>query len=414
MRKYKYLGIIISGLFYFLGLMAQNKADTLNYVPLTFEIYLQEVAESNLQLLAEKKQINLAEAEVIAAKVLPDPELSFEGANETYSLELSYPLDIGNKRRARVRMAQGEVDKTQLEWDYFFQHLRAEAAFAFVDALVERELLLVKESSFQNMYQLSLSDSIRFTLGEITKNDVRQSKLESTLLQNELYQQEADLKSALVVLNQYMGKSSEDLHYPLGSWDSVNVDYKLSELLFIALEQRKDLKSVAKSMELAQQMLKLIRAERRLDVGLMIGYERDWKGPFPTGNSIKAGVSIPLKFSNFNKGSVKAKRIAVERSQYDIKQAQLQVEVEVTQGYYQYEAAQKRLKKYQSGMLDESKKVLDGIIYKYQRGDTSILEVLMAQRSYNEVQEHYIGVMKEYGYALIQLQLICGIWTLNF
>ena len=65
-------------------------------------------------------------------------------------------------------------------------------------------------------------------------------------------------------------------------------------------------------------------------------------------------------------------------------------------------------------MLDESKKVLDGIIYKYQRGDTSILEVLMAQRSYNEVQEHYIGVMKEYGYALIQLQLICGIWTLNF
>ena len=167
-------------------------------------------------------------------------------------------------------------------------------------------------------------------------------------------------------------------------------------------------------MELAQQMLKLIRAERRLDVGLMIGYERDWKGPFPTGNSIKAGVSIPLKFSNFNKGSVKAKRIAVERSQYDIKQAQLQVEVEVTQGYYQYEAAQKRLKKYQSGMLDESKKVLDGIIYKYQRGDTSILEVLMAQRSYNEVQEHYIGVMKEYGYALIQLQLICGIWTLNF
>ena len=98
MRKYKYLGIIISGLFYFLGLMAQNKADTLNYVPLTFEMYLQEVAESNLQLLAEKKQINLAEAEVIAAKILPDPELSFEGGNETYSLELSYPLDIGNKR----------------------------------------------------------------------------------------------------------------------------------------------------------------------------------------------------------------------------------------------------------------------------------------------------------------------------
>lgn len=414
MKKYKYLGLIISGLFYFLGLMAQNKADTLNYVPLTFEMYLQEVAQSNLQLLAEKKQINLAEAEVIAAKILPDPELSFEGTDETYSLELSYPLDIGNKRRARVRMAQGEVDKTQLEWDYFFQQLRAEAAYAFVDALIEQKLLAVKESSFQNMNQLSLSDSIRFTLGEITQNDVRQSKLEATLLKNELYQQEAELKTSLIVLNQYMGKTSGDLYYPLGSWDSVNIDYELSELLSIALEQRKDLKSIEKSMELAQQMLKLIRAERRLDVGLMIGYERDWKGPFPTGNSMKAGVSIPLKFSNLNKGSVHAKRIAVEKSRYDIQQAQLQVEVEVAQGYYQYEAAQKRLKQYQSGMLDESQKVLDGIFYKYHRGDTSILEVLMAQRTYNEVQEHYIEVMKEYGYALIQLQLICGFWTLNF
>ena len=55
------------------------------------------------------------------------------------------------------------------------------------------------------MYQLSQSDSLRYVSGEITENDVRQSKLETVTLLNTVYSQEAAYHSALVLLNKHMG-----------------------------------------------------------------------------------------------------------------------------------------------------------------------------------------------------------------
>lgn len=51
------------------------------------------------------------------------------------------------------------------------------------------------------MYQLSQSDSLRYVSGEITENDVRQSKLDALTLLNAVYSQEAVYHSALIQLN---------------------------------------------------------------------------------------------------------------------------------------------------------------------------------------------------------------------
>lgn len=54
------------------------------------------------------------------------------------------------------------------------------------------------------------------------------------------------------------------------------------------------------------------------------------------------------------------------------------------------------------------------MVYKYKRGETNITEVLIAQRTYNEVQEQYLGAMKGYASALVNLQKTCGIWDIEF
>ena len=55
-------------------------------------------SEKNLSYLAEKLNVSIADAEVIARKIFPDPELEFEAGNETFSLGVSYSLEMGNKR----------------------------------------------------------------------------------------------------------------------------------------------------------------------------------------------------------------------------------------------------------------------------------------------------------------------------
>ncbi|OJV33013.1 MAG: transporter [Bacteroidia bacterium 43-41] len=388
--------------------------DSISSRSVSFADYMNVVGKENLTLLIEKYNIKIADANILDAKVLPDPELGFEGSDEVYSLSLSYDLELGNKRGARVRVARTEADITKLAVEHFFQELRAEATDAYLNAILQRELLDTKRSSYEYMSQLSKSDSIRFRLGEINENDALQSKLEASSLLNEVFLQEAEYKSALTVLNLYMCRAIDTLSIPSDEWTDFGREYELAPLISTASDNRIDLLTAQKNNELAVNQLKLVKAERRMNLGLSISYERDWKGILPTRDMVTAGVAIPLKFSNINKGRKKAAQYAVEQIRYEEENLRLQIQSEVSQAYYMYEAAKKQVKQYQLGLLDDSKKVLDGMVYKYKRGETAILDVLIAQRTYNEMQEQYLETLKGYASSLVELQKVCGIWDIEF
>ena len=394
---------------------------------LSFQEYLNQVGKNNLGYIAEKYNIQIADAEVMSQRVFPDPELSVEAfkngkskdeLGHGFSFELSYMLELGNKRGARINLAKSQADLERLMVDNFFQELRTEAADAFLDAMMQKELLSVKKSSYEYMRQFSISDSIRFSLGEINETEARQSKLESITLLNEVYNQEAVYKSSLVTLCQFMGKSINELDMPVGEWGLFRREYTLTDLVNQALLNRVDLLASLKNSEVATNQLKLTRAERKLDLGLSLGYEvnaevRNEIAPTPAFNAVKAGVSIPLKFSNTNKGAVKSAEYAIQKTKAEYRNVELQIQKEVAQAFFGYESMQKQVKQYNDGLLSDSQKLLSAMEYKYKRGETSILEVLVAQRTYNEIQEQYLEIIKGYGSALIELQKTCGIWDIE-
>ena len=94
--------------------------------------------------------------------------------------------------------------------------------------------------------------------------------------------------------------------------------------------------------------------------------------------------------------------------------AEEQIQAEITQAWFNYEAEKKKIAQYKAGVLEDSQKVLDGMVYKYKRGETSILDVLVAQRTYNEVQQEYLETMKGYAASLVALESACGIWDICF
>ncbi|WP_368121035.1 TolC family protein [Bacteroides thetaiotaomicron] len=381
---------------------------------ISFEEYLNRVAKKNLSYLAEKLNVSIADAEVIARKIFPDPELEFEAGNETFSLGVSYSLEMGNKRGARIKLARTQAELEKLFLQQGFQDLRAEAADLFLEAILQRELLEVQKSSYEYMYQLSQSDSLRYVSGEITENDVRQSKLETVTLLNTVYSQEAAYHSALVLLNKHMGMSADTLHIPLGNWEELSRDFALSDLVKAGLDNRIDLLVAQKSTEVTTREYKLTRAERRPDIGVSVSYERNWNGFLPPSRSATAGVSVPLTFSNINKGAVKAAKFRIAQSEIMERDMELQIQAEITQAWFNYEAEKKKIVQYKAGVLEDSQKVLDGMVYKYKRGETSILDVLVAQRTYNEVQQEYLETMKGYAASLVALESACGIWDICF
>lgn len=276
---------------------------------LTFNEYMENVKKSNIDYLAEKYNVDIADAAVKASKVFPDPELSVSYANNQnwnlemgYSVdaELSYTLELGGKRKARIRLAQSEKEMTEALLEDYFRNLRADATIAYFEALKQKSLLEIQRSSYRQMAGLARADSIRFRLGDITEVDALQSRLEAATMLNDLYESESQLHDALVQLALLQGNVNVELADSIGGdLGYYERQFDLPALIVEAQNNRADLQAALKSNEVSQNNLRLAKANRAIDLGISIGgtyssIVRNEIAPAPAFKGIMAGGRIPF------------------------------------------------------------------------------------------------------------------------
>lgn len=395
--------------------------------PIGYTHFLEQVSNRNMEYAAEKLNVSIAEAEAVAAKVYNDPQLSVEYFNNEQnklqmgygvSLELSQTVSFG-KRSAAVKLAHSESELAQALLADYFRNLRADATVAYLEALKQYQVYKVKQNAYENLRRLAQSDSVRYRLGNIMEIDAIQSKLEAGILQNELLQTETELKNTLAVLSLYTGTSGLDtLYCPDAGLREKERNFVLGDLMSIALMNRSDLVAALQNTEVMRRAIKVAQRERNMDVDFSLGVSKNARvlneeAPAPSFTGVTAGIAIPLKFSNLNKGAVRAAKFRAEQADLQYRQAVLQVQNEVMQAYRQYESFNEQVKQYENGMLRQAQDVLEGKIYSYNRGEVSLLEVLNAQRTYDDVQTLYYETLFNCTSALVELEKNAGIWDIT-
>ncbi len=387
----------------------------------TYKQYIQAVAEKNAAYLAEKYNVDIATANLQAAKVFNDPELSVDYSNNQdwymqmgQSLEfgLSYDLDLAGNRRARIRAARSEKEVTEASVNAYLCGLRAEASQAWAEAWKLRESCKVMEASVKDMEQIAQSDSIRLSVGDVGRTDATQSRLEAQTMRGELMAMQAEYKNALMTLSFMAGGETitgmQDEELPIQGYQ-----YKEPDIYNLAEANRADLRAAELSQTLSENNLKMVKAARGLDMGLSLGYSyntevRNEIAPAPKFNGLSIGVSIPLKFSSMNKGELRAARNEVLQSQQLYESARQQVHMEVAQAYNSLEAARKVMKQYDGNMLHDARNILESRKVGYQSGDSSLLELLTAQQTYNDVMQAYIEACANCYVSEVVLQQAIG------
>jgi cobalt-zinc-cadmium efflux system outer membrane protein len=88
--------------------------------------------------------------------------------------------------------------------------------------------------------------------------------------------------------------------------------------------------------------------------------------------------------------------------------------VEVRQALERYAASLGQIEIYTGSLLSDSEKVLESILYNYQRGGATLLEVLEAQRTTNEVFLAYYDALTNHARALVAVEQAAGIWDISF
>ncbi len=396
--------------------------------PVSLSQYLRSVMKGNLGYIAGQFNVGIAEAELKASKMFPDPEVSITYANnedkrlqmgQSVETGISYPLSLGNKRGAGIALARSQHELSQFILDAYFQNLRADAALSYFASLRNRKIYLLQKDIYEQLSGLARADSIRLHSGESTDLDALQSSLEARSQQTEVFQSFADMLNSSFNLMVLQGKLfSDTLDHPSDSFPYKQRDLNLVELINNAIQNRADLLVAVKNREVSEKNLNLLKANRAFEFSIEAGYSynsivENEIAPAPAFNGLSAGISIPLKFSGLNKGSLQAAGLAVQQSQMSYEETELQIASEVLQAYNYLVAQNKKVEHYNLGLVDDASRILQGRIYSYQQGESGLIDVLNAQRTYIELQLNHLEALFEYTSALIELERAAGIWDLT-
>lgn len=410
MKKAFVISILILGI---QGIFAQS----LSYKP-----FIDSVMHNNQAYRAEKLNVPISEALYKASKMIPNPSLSASYGNnsdwgiqmgQSVELEVSQPITFGViSARKQVARKEAEIASTNLE-DYML-NLKAEATISYIETMLTRDLSHIAYQTYENMQQLAAGDSLRFVKGDISEYDMLQTRIEVRIAQQEYLSTVASYNNALVALDLYTGNPNRGTSAIEGQLVNPDRDYTIAELTDIALRHRPDLRSAQQSVSLAESQARLVKRERLPEVELSLGISinsevRNEIAPAPKYTGYTAGVSIPLPFSNTNKGNIKASQLSIQQSQLQAEVLENQMILEIKQALNNYHIAQRNAKTYTEELIHDAEKILKGRLYAYQRGETSLIEVLAAQETFNQVRKNYAEALSQCMTAWVELQKVTGL-----
>ena len=398
----------------------------LNAQELDYTTFINRVMQNNLNYAVAKLDHSVSQADLSAAKKFNDPTLSAEyGNNSDWDIAMgqSYSFGIGKtisfgKRSARISTALHNLEASEAGLQQFAFTLRAEATLAFIDALLARTLVLIGQQNMQNMEALYLSDSLRFATGEMSEIDVMQTRLEANIAKQEYRSLLADYRNTLVELDQLMGDPTLATQNISGSLNSPLKNYSLSDMLKAADSLRLDIVQQRFLTLASESELTQARRERIPDIDLSLGVSyntrvRNEEAPAPEFYGYTVGVSIPLPVSNLYRGDIRAGQYKAQQAHLQTDILRQQAQAEIIKAYNNYRSALDRLTDYNTVISSNAQQVLEGKTYAYMRGETSLLEVINAQHTYNELQQAYAECLHECMTAWVELERAAGIWDIS-
>jgi cobalt-zinc-cadmium efflux system outer membrane protein len=127
-----------------------------------------------------------------------------------------------------------------------------------------------------------------------------------------------------------------------------------------------------------------------------------------SGNAVGMFFSVPLPLFNRNQGEIARATVEQDKSATSIRALETDVSGEVTGAYQEFESARRVLRDIETDLLAPSRDARETTTYVYQAGATSLLDVLDAQRAFNDTMQTYYTAQADYRRAELKLMSVTG------
>lgn len=397
-----------------------------------FRGYLQQVGSGNLDLLAQRTTVGTAQAQNALARIFPDPtvtagllqyDLSQNGQNPTATVvQLNVPIQIGGQRGARIAYAEANLSATEAELMDYLRTLRANAANGYVDSLHARLILERRKRTLASLSRLVAVNEERLRAGDIGEATVLQSRVEANPFRADCIDSEGVVKTADLTLVQLLGtgaatRMTRAINVEGNLTAAADRTFDVAGLIQIANAQRPDLLAAKRRQSAASRQIDLAKANRVVDLGVGATWQHNLylggASPQTPTNMLGGQVTVPIPFSRMYRGELDAAYAQRSLSEAVSQGTAVRVEIEVRSAVAKYEAAAGRVKLYTGGTIHDADQVLEKALYNYQRGGATLVEVLVAQRTDNDVYLSYYDALADAAHALIAVQQAAGTWDIE-
>jgi len=394
--------------------------------PLTIEQAVQEALQHNLGLFAQQAGLASADAAIVTARLRPNPVLSAEAVNQDwlgtgfndqngagpqeYAAHVDVPFEMGGKRERRVDLATQARTVAGAQYEDAVRHLRLDVTLAAIDVLEAKSKLQLAQSNYAQLQTLQALNDRRLQSGAIAQVEVSRSRVAMLQYAATVRSAQLDLDAARLKLLPLLGHPPTDP--PVDIVDDLRLAPSVSPPDLAALQQaaretRPDLRAAAADQARTQADLRLQVAQGKVDYTVGAEYRRQ-QGVNGKGNLLGLFVSVPLPVFNRNQGEIARAGADQEHAARTIAALQSDVAAEVAGAFQEYESSRQLLIEIERDLLKPSEDARQATAYMYQAGATSLIDVLDAQRAYNDTMDTYYSAQATYRRAHAKLALITG------
>jgi outer membrane protein, heavy metal efflux system len=393
---------------------------------LSIDEAVRAAVDHNLNLLAARANLTLAEAQMMTARLRPNPVISasadsldwlgtrFTEANglgpSQFAFRVDVPFERSGKRELRMQTASFEKQIAEAEFADAVRRLRLDVMVACIDLLEAKAKLQLARDNLNTFEQLVQVNQRRLTSGAIPPVELTRVRVAMLQYRNTERAAELALVQARVRLMPLIGRTVDQTLVDIDGDLSIvpaATPPSLATLQQLARQSRPDLRAIRHEQARSQADLKLQLAQGKVDYTLGVAFERQ-RGVLGSGNAIGAFFSVPLPIFNRNQGEIARAEAQQDKSNTSTAALETDVSGEVTAAYQEFETARRVLQDIEADLLTPSREARETTAYVYQAGATSLLDVLDAQRAFNDTMETYYTAQADYRRAEIKLMTMAG------
>lgn len=388
----------------------------------------QRFSTCNLELIAERYNIDMAEAEVIQARLFENPVISLEqnvynrlngkyfdmGREGEAVVEVEQLIYIAGQRNKRVRVEKLNKEMAVYQFEEVLRTLRSELNTKFIELYYTEKSLSVYDKEIDYLQRLLGVMKEQNEKGNISL--LEKSRIQALLLS--LQQERNETSNRIISLQGDMklllGLNATEVFEPVFD-EAVLKQVDIASIPFIELNnrlaERPDIKMARTNIQVSRANVSLQKSLAFPEVSLKGAYDR--AGNF-CDNYFAIGLSVSVPIFNRNQGNIKSARLSVLQNTNREELARKQAENELFTSYARLEKAVKLYNTSNYELERDFEKIIDGVNSNYSKRNISLLEFIDYYQAYKETCLQLYQTQKDVFLAMEDINTVTGSDVFNY